>query len=636
MGRDTIQLDDVVSTISGEYLLVFTSEYGIPEDLHPELPGPEDTILDFSEGKVGAPKDRMPPADSYSALDMDLFNLTNAPNPTKVKTGTRPRAAHEVPLLTSTAKRVIDMEDTIATSESSRTPFVMEKSPLDFVDEDPPQTIIERVRTEGLVQDERSREIPFAEHATTAEVAPEAGLEEEVAVMGSPANKKLKQMRRKRVNEEAEVPKVLRRDHVSSLAHSTYKGKSLAAMVLGAGSISSTPAAQDAPTAVKSVSDSDPLSYAKPQPYPEQDIAQSSKGTATEIPTEDVATTEGVTNDCRLDTPAECQDTMDHIAPPGYFSELRHFPNADFLSQYNMNLTRKVAMGSQLRLRFEQKVRLLKKVRAKIARRDQRIQVRKKDIKKLDQEVKSLRATETKVHGLRNQTKNLDTLLEAEADMKKVAEAKKAELTKELESLRVRFSDLQVNNNQLSQQVSNLQAKITGEEKIKAAFEEFKKYEDTRVEQRSPMGYRARYTPSCREANDKLVKVLQNLKDLKYPMVDQLERLKDAPMELIMASLHLEGDTGEDVPQRIRDLRPSPSQRNIPVYPTVRNPKYPWAVKEEMLSDGIPVSVPTITPQGLAILLKDAATQTEVSEGEASPRLLRSKSLPPMYNLDWP
>ncbi|GJT75475.1 hypothetical protein Tco_1042200 [Tanacetum coccineum] len=34
------------------------------------------------------------------------------------------------------------------------------------------------------------------------------------------------------------------------------------------------------------------------------------------------------------------------------------------------------------------------------------------------------------------------------------------------------------------------------------------------------------------EANDKLVKALQDLKDLEYPMVDQLERLKDAPMKL--------------------------------------------------------------------------------------------------------
>ncbi|GKD53031.1 hypothetical protein Tco_1286418, partial [Tanacetum coccineum] len=53
MGRDTIQLEDAVSTISEEYLLEFTSEYGILEGLHPELPGPEETIVDFPEGKVG-------------------------------------------------------------------------------------------------------------------------------------------------------------------------------------------------------------------------------------------------------------------------------------------------------------------------------------------------------------------------------------------------------------------------------------------------------------------------------------------------------------------------------------------------------------------------------------------------------
>nr|GEZ51237.1 reverse transcriptase domain-containing protein [Tanacetum cinerariifolium] len=31
----------------------FTSEYGIPESLHPELPGPEEPIVKFPEGKVG-------------------------------------------------------------------------------------------------------------------------------------------------------------------------------------------------------------------------------------------------------------------------------------------------------------------------------------------------------------------------------------------------------------------------------------------------------------------------------------------------------------------------------------------------------------------------------------------------------
>nr|GFD29497.1 hypothetical protein [Tanacetum cinerariifolium] len=84
----------------------------------------------------------------------------------------------------------------------------------------------------------------------------------------------------------------------------------------------------------------------------------------------------GVTNSCRLDTPDACQDVIDHIVPPEYFSELRYMPNVEFLSHYNKNLAQQVDMGSQLRLRFEQEVRLLKKARAQIARQDQRIQVR--------------------------------------------------------------------------------------------------------------------------------------------------------------------------------------------------------------------------------------------------------------------
>ncbi|GKB25102.1 hypothetical protein Tco_0864503, partial [Tanacetum coccineum] len=83
--------------------------------------------------------------------------------------------------------------------------------------------------------------------------------------------------------------------------------------------------------------------------------------------------------------------------------------------------------------------------------------------------------------GLHNQTRNLETLLEAEVDMRKAAEAKNVELTKELESLRSQFTDLQVSNDLMTQQVSTLQAQVTGQERIKAAFEEFKKYEDDRV-----------------------------------------------------------------------------------------------------------------------------------------------------------
>ncbi|GKF35174.1 hypothetical protein Tco_0108374, partial [Tanacetum coccineum] len=215
-------------------------------------------------------------------------------------------------------------------------------------------------------------------------------------------------------------------------------------MGLGADS-TFTSVAQETPV---DVSDLDPLSYAKPHPYSQQDIAQSSRVPTIEIPAGGVAYYRegspgaiyqpgwGVTNDCRLDTSEACRDIVDHTVLSGYFSKLRHLPNTEFLAQYNMKLAREVAMGSQLRLRFEQKVRLLKKVRAQVARRNERIQVKEEEIKRSGEEVESLKVVETEVHGFRNQTKNLEILLEAEVDMKKATEAKNAELAKELESLR--------------------------------------------------------------------------------------------------------------------------------------------------------------------------------------------------------
>ncbi|GKD12937.1 hypothetical protein Tco_1197344 [Tanacetum coccineum] len=513
----------------------------------------------------------MPAANSYSAADVTVLDTHRAPiqkqhealapNPTKVKTGTRPRAAHEVPLLTVTASRVIEMEDASMASESSETPSTIEKSPLDFANEDPPQTITERGGTEDRVQDKVAYEIPSSGNASTTGVALKTGLEEEVAAMGPLVIKG----RRKREYPWREIP--------------SFNGVRYGLHLY-------TPAAQDLFTATKSVSDPELLSYAKPQPDPEQDMAQSSKEAATEILTKKVATTEA---------------------------------------------------------------------------------------------------------------KNLETLLEAEVDIKKAAEVKNVGLTKELESFSAQFAGLQVRNNQLSKQVSTLQTQVTGEERLKTAFEEFKKYEDDKVEQRCAkidarldklrlakgmsggLKYGIEHGKAGRdlanieaydsEANSKLVKALQDLKDLKYLVVDQLEGLKDAPMELIMASLHLESDTEEDAPQWIRDLRPSSSQLKIPVYPEVRDPEDPWAVKEEMLledaiaanisraekkkkcrvvcrthrigfahhtrSDGIPVSAPTVVPQWLAILLADAATQTEVGdkEEELHPRLQRSILLPPVNNL---
>nr|GEY61260.1 hypothetical protein [Tanacetum cinerariifolium] len=437
---------------------------------------------------------------------IDLFNLIRAPNPTKVKTGSRPRAPHEVPLLTLTATWVIEMDEPAVATDSFGVPSTIERSPLDFAHE-----------AEASDRGTAAPEMPPPKDVP-ATAAPGAGQAEETATT---------------------------EPHVAREIRSSHGGKSLAAIQLGLASNVFVP--EGAPA---DVSDPDPLSFADaPSRHlvdvvhlPKVLLQQETRSLRMFFPLPKLGLLEVYTGQNEVLpmvaylTPlrhAKTWWTMPHLRV--IFFELRHMHNEWFLRQYNVNLARQVAMGSQLRIRFEQEAKLLRKSVAQEARRDKRIQAQEPEIK------------------------NLEALLEAEADMKKAAEGKSAGLIQELEDMRAWFSDLQVSNEHLSQQVATLQKQVSGEEKLKAAFEEFKQYEDDRVERR------------CAE-------------------LDQLEGLKDAPMDVIMSALYLKSDTGGDAPQYICDLRPSSSQLTI------------------LVSDSIPVSVPTVVPQGLALLLVDAAT----------------------------
>nr|GEZ62906.1 hypothetical protein [Tanacetum cinerariifolium] len=252
-----------------------------------------------------------------------------------------------------------------------------------------------------------------------------------------------------------------------------------------------------------------------------------------------------------------------------------------------------------------------------------------------------------RIQAKEHEIKNLEALLEAETDMKKAAENKSAELSKELENMRSLFSDLQVSNNRLSQQVLTLQDDPCRRWMIGRGLRlaVMKCDESTELRQAfadvvsagiaKGMNLKAieAYDP---EAKDKYIAALHALKNLKYPLVDQLESLKDAPMDVIMASLYLESDTGDDAPQWVRELRLSSSQLTIPVYPEVHDPMDPWACKEEiLLADAIAANISRAEKKkkcrvGLAILLANAATQTETFD-EVSPQLLRSSSLPVIH-----
>nr|GEV80795.1 hypothetical protein [Tanacetum cinerariifolium] len=511
MGRDTVQLETAVNTISQEYHLEFTSEYGIPEMLHPELPGPEDRIVDFPEGKKS------------------------------------PATPHEVPLSTLTAHRVIEMDDPAAATNSSGVPSTIERSPLDFAHE-----------AEASDQGTAAPEMPPFEDVP-ATVAPGAGQAEEVAAADPPA-----------------------------AAESRKRGRN--------GIDVNTP----------------------PKVFPSL-----------------------------LDTPEACQDLVDHVAPLGYFSELRHLHNDEFLRRYNVNLARQVA------------------------RRDKRIQARELEIKNLEAlleaETNTRKPRKTRVATLQQQVSGEEKLKAAFEEFKRQqddrVEQRCAEMDARLDALSIDF-DEELYPHMLTAIAGRqwvighglrLAVMKCGESlELRQAFADVV---STGIAKGLSDGLRhglehgqARLSLESIEAYDpegeaKFVTALQALKDLKYPLVDQLKGLNDASMDVIMAALYLGSDTGDDALQDIRDLRPSSSQLTIPVYLEVRDLRNPWACKEEMVladaiaanisraekkkcrivyrthgvgsahharSDGVPVSAPTVVPQGLALLLADAATQTKL------------------------
>nr|GEW50013.1 histidine kinase CKI1-like [Tanacetum cinerariifolium] len=462
---------------------IITSEYGIPKILHPKLPGPDDRIVDFAEGKnnrffwvdervfptivnwrTSAPNDGMPAENTYSTEAMMILNthrtpiqrqpevllclvglsriyylgdqvyptflhdddrggLIRTPNHTKMKTGTCTRAAHEIPLLTVTASRVIEMEDPAAETESSGTD-ARKQWPL--------------------------RSLSLHEDVTTTGAAPEAGQAEGIAT----TDPHLAKERRKRGNDGVDTnapPKVRRRDHVDPRpTKSSRRGKSLAAIELGMGSACPIPASQD-------VAQERPRPKIWNQRIPllppwsgllkayiglneaEDDIKKAAKGKK--------SVAQVACQDKRIRSPWEQQPSV----TTGVYSPSAAIVGRSWVIGHGLRLTvMKCGESTELRQAFTDVVST-----------------------RIDKGM-----SEVLKHGVEHGKANLS--LEA-------------------------------------------------------------------IEAFDP------------EAEAKYIAALHALKDLKYPIVDQPESLKDAPIDLIMTSLHLESDTGDDAPQWIRELRPSSS-----------------------------------------------------------------------------
>ncbi|GKC57931.1 hypothetical protein Tco_1085529 [Tanacetum coccineum] len=215
MVRDTIQLEDAVSTISLEYLREFASEYYIPEYVHPELPGPKDTIVDFSKGKVGVYTKFFEFANFRVPISQLLFDIlghfqihlsqlsvlgaakcyTKPLNSVK-KWNNRFFLVDERIFLTIVEWLLDAPKDKMPSADSY---FVAEWRSHHWTSQVKirPPMITGWGETKDQVPAVVSQEAPSAENAATTEVVPELNLEKEATAMGPLVNKKAPQERPK-------------------------------------------------------------------------------------------------------------------------------------------------------------------------------------------------------------------------------------------------------------------------------------------------------------------------------------------------------------------------------------------------------------------------------------------------------
>nr|GEX05401.1 hypothetical protein [Tanacetum cinerariifolium] len=514
MVRDSVQLETAVNTITHEYLLEVTSEYGISEVLRPELPGPRDRIVDFLEGKC---------VQRWDAGEWYLFcGGCEGAGYVSYPIQKQPKALLCLVGISHRYYLGDDVDGSIQLNTCSQSnkgedrephgdgfiwsPSAIEKSPLDFADE-----------AEASVQETAAPEVSPPEEVPVTTVP--GGDQAAPVVVEPPPVQESRKRGREGIDANA-PPKSLRRDHADlQPSVSSRGGKSLAAMQLCLASniflYEGVPA---------DVSDPDPLSFADAlSPHP-ADVIRSSQGVA-----------------------AAGGPSSENVSSP---SEVRS--------------PRSVGMGSQLRLRFEQEAKLLRKSVAQVDRREQRIQARESEIK------------------------NLEVLLEAEADMKRAAEEKSAGLIQELEKMRAQFSELQVSNERLSL----LPLRTTMVEQRCAKM-------DARLDAMSIDFDEELYPHMLTAIAGRRWVIGHGLRLATMKCPESLE-MRQAFADVVSAGIAkgmTEGlkhgdDTGDDAPQFICDMRPNSSQLAIPVYPEVRDPRNPWACIEEIkLADAIAANI---------------------------------------------
>ncbi|GJT18848.1 hypothetical protein Tco_0877554 [Tanacetum coccineum] len=482
--RVQLSITDIKSVLTLKALKLFCETYHIPDEVHPQLPSPNQTIHEMPTGisrNYTLDEDTYPQFLRDNDEEMDLLSFIRTADPTKVKVGKRQRAEGEPKLLDTTVGRVVSLLPVAPACASSELEASVEK----LFDEGGSGSHAER---DNSVSGGHGVDIPQV--SVTTEI---------VAADAAPVQLKRQRKRKTVVSDAGEPshpPKKLREDHGTSTGPSVAEVgvAALPTLLFITSSLSVTPEREDgnqsdfmdganlrtitAPPMFVISSDSshhsganiaeaEVDSFARPfVPLMTMETTVTSTADPTTTTKERfvgpsifgggsssgaehiVGGFSGLTGSDFIvgDDGRTCREMVDEFAPPKFFASIRRMKHDQLFTEFNVGAARQMSLSAEVRMRAEFNIREKRRLCSLVEEKDSLLKARDEEIKSLKAQllVKETEATEA-IH------------LRAEASKFKVVEKS---LQDEIKSLKERNNALEKEKGVLDVKVADLAATV--------------------------------------------------------------------------------------------------------------------------------------------------------------------------------
>ncbi|GKA76183.1 hypothetical protein Tco_0782561 [Tanacetum coccineum] len=325
-----------------------------------------------------------------------------------------------------------------------------------------------------------------------------------------------------------------------------------------------------------------------------------------------------VTNNGRLDDPIICRSLLDNVTPPGYWVALRNQSDVGFLNAFNINSAQHICMATELRLRYEHEIMAREKFEKIFIDSDAVVQQRDAEIVELKVKLEKSGSKAAKVEELCKHVSDLEALVAVKSDEIANLTAQNAGLLQKREEfvLQQDAAELDACIADVRRDMDNdlfphMLTAIAGRRWVVGHGFRLAVYKCARsVECRSALGRvilmainkgiqqgleagivngKAGRSLVQVEAYDpdvegKYVSTVSDFEGVSFPLLNELEGLRDSPLAPIMSALILKDDQGNrDATPKFSRFQPSIDQFDVPVYSESGSIE-----REMLLSDAIP------------------------------------------------